>query len=230
MSCRSGDRAPARTARRRPSSPGPSTARQRPGRGRARGPGRAASSPEPGGWCGSARPPGPCIAIAGRARRPADRRADGAPWASQTGAMHACGHDVHLAALVAFGPGRRAASCGRAAGRAAGRAPAARGRASRPARGTSWRPGRSPRSGPARSSAVHLQHQLPPGTVAAAVGAVNASTDDFEIVVEGTGGHAGYPQLTPTRYAALCQIVARAAADRQPAHPTRPTRSSSRWG
>jgi amidohydrolase len=55
--------------------------------------------------------------------------------------------------------------------------------------------------------AVHLQHQLPRGTVAAAGGTVNAATDDVEITVEGMGGHAGYPQLAADPVAALCQTV-----------------------
>ena len=54
---------------------------------------------------------------------------------------------------------------------------------------------------------VHLQHQLPPGTVAAAAGTVNAAADEFEITVEGTGGHAGYPQLAADPVPALCQAV-----------------------
>ena len=55
--------------------------------------------------------------------------------------------------------------------------------------------------------AVHLQHQLPAGTVAAPAGTVNASSDDFEIRVQGTGGHAGYPQLAADPVLALCQTV-----------------------
>ena len=54
---------------------------------------------------------------------------------------------------------------------------------------------------------VHLQHQVPPGTVAAAAGTVNAAVDDFEIRVEGTGGHAGYPHLAVDPVPALCQVV-----------------------
>jgi amidohydrolase len=54
---------------------------------------------------------------------------------------------------------------------------------------------------------VHLQHQLPLGTVAAAVGTVNAATDDITITVEGVGGHAGYPQLTADPVLALSQCV-----------------------
>jgi amidohydrolase len=54
---------------------------------------------------------------------------------------------------------------------------------------------------------AHLQPQLPPGTVAAAAGTVNAAADEFEITVEGTGGHAGYPQLARDPVPVLCQVV-----------------------
>ena len=54
---------------------------------------------------------------------------------------------------------------------------------------------------------VHLQPQLPPGTVAAAAGTVNAAADEFEITVEGAGGHAGYPQLAVDPVPVLCQAV-----------------------
>ena len=80
-------------------------------------------------------------------------------------------------------------------------------RPSRPAQGTSSPPPRSRLQRPAAIVAVHLQHQLPAGTVAAAVGTVNAATDDFEITVDGTGGHAGYPQLAADPVVALCQSV-----------------------
>jgi amidohydrolase len=60
---------------------------------------------------------------------------------------------------------------------------------------------------PSAIVAVHLQHQLPRGTVAAAIGTVNAATDDIEIRVEGIGGHAGYPQLAADPVVALCQTV-----------------------
>jgi amidohydrolase len=36
---------------------------------------------------------------------------------------------------------------------------------------------------------------------------VNAAADEFEIRVEGTGGHAGYPQLALDPVPALCQVV-----------------------
>lgn len=127
----------------------------------------------------------------------------GVPWASQTGAMHACGHDVHMAALVAVARAAREVEL-----------PASLLAVLQP------REEANPLGAPdiVASDAftahqpravigVHLQHQVPPGTVAAAAGTVNAAADEFEIRVEGTGGRAGYPHLAADPVPALCQVV-----------------------
>jgi amidohydrolase len=146
---------------------------------------------------------GPCIAV--RAELDALPMAEqtGAPWASQTGAMHACGHDVHLAALVALARAARKADL--PAGLLAVLQP---------------REEANPLGAPdiVASQAfathqpravigAHLQHQVPSGTVAATAGTVNAAADEFEIRVEGTGGHAGYPHMAADPIPALCQVV-----------------------
>lgn len=150
---------------------------------------------------------GPCIAVRAELDALPITEQTGADWASRNGAMHACGHDVHLAALVAFG-------------RAAGRAHA-RGELPVPLLAVLQPREESVPSGardivatgtlhahlPGAIIAVHLQHQLPPGTVAAASGTVNAASDDFTITVEGVGGHAGYPQLATDPVVALSHTV-----------------------
>src|SRR5260370_34444878 len=112
--------------------------------------------------------------------------------------MHACGHDVHLAALVALG--RAARSVELPAGLLAVLQP----------REEAY-PSGAPdivasdaftAQRPRAVVGVHLQHQVPPGTVAAAAGTVNAAADDFEIRVEGTGGRAGDPPPPPDPLAA----------------------------
>jgi amidohydrolase len=128
-------------------------------------------------------------------------------WASATGAMHACGHDVHLAALAALGRAARdvAHQTALPAALLAVLQPREEGYPSG-ARDVA----ESAEFAAQRPSAVvgaHLQHQVPPGTVAAAAGTVNASTDGFEIRVEGTGGHAGYPHEAADPVPVLCQIV-----------------------
>jgi amidohydrolase len=121
--------------------------------------------------------------------------------------MHACGHDVHLAALAALG--RAARSVAQADG-----LPTALLAVLQP-REEGYPSGAQDVAASAEFAAeqpdavigVHLQHQVPPGTVAAAAGTVNASTDGFEIRVEGVGGHAGYPHEAVDPVPVLCQVV-----------------------
>ena len=130
-----------------------------------------------------------------RARRPARRRAHGRPLQRAAGAvMHACGHDVHMAALVALA--RAAHALGdELPGAAAGGVPAERGglplrRARQLARGE------LAAAAPAAVVAAHVHPELAWGTVALDPGAVNASCDAFEITVEG----AALPRrLSPPR-------------------------------
>ncbi len=153
------------------------------------------------------RPDGPCVALRAELDALPVTEQTSVPWASRNGAMHACGHDVHLAALTAVCRAAMAAD--------------AQGLLPVPVLAVLQPREESVPSGardivnsgalddhmPSAIIAVHLQHQLPPGTVAAAAGTVNAATDDFEIRVEGVGGHAGYPQLTADPVVALSQCV-----------------------
>jgi amidohydrolase len=146
---------------------------------------------------------GPAIAIRAELDALPIAEATGAPWSSATGAMHACGHDVHLAALTAVGRAARQADL-----------PVALLAVLQPREETSpsgaqdiAADARFAAQQPAAMIGVHLQHQFPAGTVAAAAGTVNAATDDFEITVTGTGGHAGYPHLAADPVLALCQSV-----------------------
>ena len=150
---------------------------------------------------------GPCIAIRAELDALPIREQTGAPWASRTGAMHACGHDVHMAALVAVARAARAVH--RQAGLPAALLAVLQPREEAPPSGALdiVASGLLEAQQPRAVIAVHLQHQLPAGTVAAPAGTVNAASDDFEIRVEGTGGHAGYPQLAADPVLALCQTV-----------------------
>jgi metal-dependent amidase/aminoacylase/carboxypeptidase family protein len=165
---------------------------------------------------------GPCVAIRAELDALPIAEQTGAPFASSGGAMHACGHDVHLAALVALSRAARRVAAG--AGPPA--AVPAEARQAAPALPAALLAVLQPReevypSGardivesaafaaqrPAAIVGVHLQPQLPAGTVAAAAGTVNAACDDFEIRVDGAAGHAGYPHLTADPVPALCQVV-----------------------
>jgi amidohydrolase len=126
-----------------------------------------------------------------------------ASWASANGAMHACGHDVHLAALTALGRAARRAELPVALlAVLQPREEAAPSGALDIAASSEFAA-----LEPAAVIGVHLQHLLPAGSVAAAEGTINAATDDFEITVTGHGGHAGYPQLAADPVPALCQCV-----------------------
>lgn len=140
----------------------------------------------------------------------------GLPFAASGHAAHVCGHDVHLAALVAlvravarvgahrlpapllavFQPREESAPSG-AADIAADPAFAAR------------RPG--------AVLAVHVQPELPRGVVSVREGAVNASSDEVEIVVTGRGGHGGYPHRTadPVLALAACVVSAQHVVSRR---------------
>jgi amidohydrolase len=162
---------------------------------------------------------GPCIALRAELDALPITEETGVSWASRTGAMHACGHDVHLAALTAL---CRAASAVEAElpvpvlavlqPREEAIPSGARDLVASGVLAAHW---------PSAIVAVHLQHQLPLGTVAAAAGTVNAATDDIQITVEGVGGHAGYPQLTADPVVALCQsVIALQTAVSRRADPT----------
>ncbi len=148
---------------------------------------------------------GPCIAVRAELDALPVPEQTGVSWASRTGAMHACGHDVHMAALAALG---------RAARRVPGGLPAALLAVLQP-REEAVPSGARDIAAAATFAAqqpravigVHLQHQLPAGMIAAPAGTVNASSDDFEIRVDGAAGHAGYPHLAADPVPALCQAV-----------------------
>jgi amidohydrolase len=125
----------------------------------------------------------------------------GAPWAARGPAMHACGHDVHLAALVAV--------C-RAAARIGVEVPILA--LLQPREETAPSGARDVVAEGALAGAravigAHVQPRLPAGVVSATPGPVNASADEFEIVIDGHGGHAGYPHITRDPVLAMCQAV-----------------------
>ena len=125
------------------------------------------------------------------------------PITARAGAMHACGHDVHLAALTALGRAARPVEL-----------PVALLAVLQP-REETFPSGALDIVGSGVLEAhqaravigVHLQHALPSGTIGAATGPVNASSDELEIVVTGAAGHAGYPHLAVNPVPALCAAV-----------------------
>ena len=146
---------------------------------------------------------GPCVALRAELDALPVVERTGVPWASTSEAMHACGHDVHLAALVAVG---------RAAQRIGVDVPILavlqpREEASPSGAEDIVRSGILPAHDVRAIVAAHVQPRVPDGVVAVTPGPVNAATDEFEVTVTGSGGHAGYPHTTRDPVLALCQIV-----------------------
>ncbi|GAA3970195.1 amidohydrolase [Actinomadura viridis] len=153
------------------------------------------------GGDGDASPEGPAIALRAELDALPIIERTGAPWASATGAMHACGHDVHLAALVAV--------C-RAAARIGTELPIMallQPREETAPSGAADVVEAGALDGVLAVIGAHLQPRLPEGVVSAVPGPVNAAADEFEITVEGRGGHAGYPHVARDPVLALCQSV-----------------------
>jgi amidohydrolase len=128
----------------------------------------------------------------------------GAPFAAKGGFMHACGHDVHMAALAAlFRAARRSGDL-----------------LARPLLALYQPSEETYPSGAeviahelARGEevtafvAAHVHPEVPWGSVSAEPGPVNASCDYLHIIVEGAGGHGAYPHRARDPILALSHIV-----------------------
>ena len=130
--------------------------------------------------------------------------ATGAPFASSNGLMHACGHDVHMAALAALF---------RAARRLETALPMPLVALFQPSE-EAYPSGAELifREGvlDGKTTAVvaaHVHPDVPWGEVSAAAGPVNASSDNLRIVVTGAGGHGAYPHRSRDPILALSHVV-----------------------
>ncbi|WP_240638657.1 amidohydrolase [Microbacterium sp. ABRD28] len=127
----------------------------------------------------------------------------GVAWASSNGAMHACGHDVHMAAVVAVVQALRAAE--------------------EPMPVTVLL---QPREETYPSGALdvvhseafgargiqsvigaHVQPLLESGLISCTPGVVNAAADEFTVRFTGNEGHAAYPHLTADPVLTASQFV-----------------------
>ncbi|MFC4010043.1 M20 family metallopeptidase [Nonomuraea purpurea] len=148
--------------------------------------------------------PGPAIAVRGELDALAVHEETGVPWESEhPGVMHACGHDVHLAALVALA---------RAVDRVGGPAPLLAVLQPREETYPSGardiaEDGILEREQCRAAIGAHVQPLLAAGTVACTPGGVNASADEFTVTVRGRGGHAAYPHLTRDPVVTLAHVV-----------------------
>ncbi|QRP44150.1 M20 family metallopeptidase [Amycolatopsis sp. FDAARGOS 1241] len=147
--------------------------------------------------------PGPAVALRAELDALPVAERTGVPWASNSGLMHACGHDVHLAALVAVC--RAARRVGLPRRLVAVLQP--REETSPPGALDIVESGALEELGVDTVIGAHVQPRLAHNVVSAAPGPVNASTDEFEVVLHGQGGHAGYPHLVRDPVLALSQLV-----------------------
>lgn len=147
--------------------------------------------------------PGPAVGVRAELDALPVVEATGVEWAADNGAMHACGHDVHLAASYALAralyeegppmplvlvlqPREETLPSGAldvAESDAFGRAEVE------------------------VMLGVHVQPRLPGGHFAATPGPVNAAADQFTITVNGLPGHAAYPHLTADPVVAAADLV-----------------------
>lgn len=147
--------------------------------------------------------PGPAVAVRAELDALPVHEVTGAPYAAVNGAMHACGHDVHLAALAALGRATRGVVL-----------PFALLAVLQPREETYpsgaleiVRSGLLAEQDAHACVGVHVSPNLPAGRVSAGAGIVNAAADEFEILVTGRGGHAGYPHQSRDSVVALAACV-----------------------
>ncbi|RBM14422.1 amidohydrolase [Streptomyces sp. PT12] len=166
------------------------------------------------------RGPGPTVLVRAELDALPVHEETGLRYASRVpGVAHACGHDLHVAALA--GAARLLARGARDAGRGTGDAGRGTGTlvvVGQPAEETltgaraMLADGLYERCG--TPDAVLAQHSapLPAGTVAHGAGPLLAGSRALDVVLRGTGGHAGAPQLTVDPVVAAAAAVLRLQA------------------
>lgn len=128
----------------------------------------------------------------------------GAPFSASGDTMHACGHDVHMAALVALARAAHGLSNELPAGLLAIFQPSEE---VHPSGAEQLARGELAQAAPVAVVAAHVHPELPWGTVALDPGVVNASYDSVEITVEGEPSHGAYPHHGRDPILALAQVV-----------------------
>lgn len=127
----------------------------------------------------------------------------GVPYAAMNGAMHACGHDVHQAALVAV------VAAAKRVHLPVGLIPLLQPREEVYPSGAQdcVEAHVLERFGVGAAVGTHVHPSVRAGAVATGAGVVNAAADEIEIVVRGLGGHAAYPHRAADPIAAIAHIA-----------------------
>ncbi len=153
------------------------------------------------------RAPGPCVGLRADMDALPVREETGAPFASQNGRMHACGHDVHTASLLGaarYLKGREASLAGPVK------------LLFQPAEEEGHRGGALPmieqgvlsRSPPVKFVfGLHVDREVPLGHYGFFPGPMMAAPDHVEIRVRGRGGHAAYPHTTVDPIVIASEII-----------------------
>jgi amidohydrolase len=126
------------------------------------------------------------------------------PYRAPSGAMHACGHDVHMAALVALTRAAHGLGDSLPAGLLAVFQPSEE---AYPSGAELLAREELPEIAPAAVLAAHVHPELAWGTVALDAGTVNASSDNFEIAIEGEPSHGSYPHRGRDPVLALSHVI-----------------------
>ncbi|HKH58505.1 MAG TPA: M20 family metallopeptidase [Rubrobacter sp.] len=149
-------------------------------------------------------PPGQAVAVRAELDALPIQEETGSSFAATNGFMHACGHDVHMAALAALF---------RAAGRIEGSLPKPLAALFQPSE-EAYPSGADlvVREGVLEEEtgaivAAHVHPEVPWGSVSVEAGPVNASSDNLHIVIEGSGGHGAYPHRAHDPILALSHAV-----------------------
>ncbi|KAB1656799.1 amidohydrolase [Pseudoclavibacter chungangensis] len=129
--------------------------------------------------------------------------ATGAPDASTNGVMHACGHDVHLAALVAVV--RAAATIELPVGLVPFLQPSEESYPSGALEAVEA--GALDRYGVTRTIGAHVHPRVPIGAVSTGAGVINAAADELRVTLVGRGGHGAYPHDARDVVSALASIA-----------------------
>jgi amidohydrolase len=132
------------------------------------------------------------------------RERTGAPFAASGDVMHACGHDVHMAALVALTRAAHAVADTLPAPLLAVFQPSEE---AYPSGAQQLADGPLAQLAPAAIVAAHVHPELGWGAVALDPGTVNASCDAFAITVEGAPSHGAYPHHGRDPILAIAQVV-----------------------
>ena len=149
-------------------------------------------------------PPGEAVAVRAELDALPIREETGSPFAATNALMHACGHDVHMAALAALFL---------AAGRIEGSLTKPLAALFQPSE-EAYPSGADLvvregvlAEGTGAVVAAHVHPEISWGSVSVEAGAVNASSDNLRIVVEGSGGHGAYPHRAHDPILALAHAV-----------------------